>query len=686
MPLPLLVMGGAMALMGGGSTSENITNAVVNTSVEVTNRAVMELSSRGRASNALVISDTGGDVVIEGLAQDAAVTVSVEGYLQATNSAAVQQEVAQKLSQMAEAVTSGISLGGRSEAKNIANTTIASSANILNETKVLCRSDGDAENSITVARTGGNVSIRNVAQNAAVNSVLKCQSANISNTVTAQKADQSIEQTATAIVKGLDLGALLVPLIIIGGLVILAPVVLMFGTTRAVTGTTTSVINNFLGENFPAVVALLVLVGIALAVLFLLPISPLAPKGKVQVTCAAEMRGKGGCKPADDDADPALLFPFMRAERVRGELGAEVGGARSAESLEAAVAAARATARVRTMLWDRDAKTWQGFAGRPDPEPWAAAVDEDTGTLRPSEYTEPGTRSNVLDLVRRATNLARGLYCIAAGVSGAFDPSEPSRDPSATLCRTVENNVSEGFVEVDGERRALPRENVPDPARFEWRPLGAGGTTSNFWAGADPALIFRLLRGDPGDPAARISVCMNPPGADPAACASPEFVIDGITPGLAFLDEMGEVVRARLDAGSQGAAPPVSAALFRDWRIAVDKLRADVALGFEHYDSGDAADFESVRSVLAFFPVRVGKAPAQQKDDWKAYAVVGAIAALGIATVVIVLSRYRSLRAAAAAAESPEALRASGAQASFILEPPAAAAGSPLGPPLATRV
>jgi len=645
MALPLMVLGGVAAgALLGGSTSENITNTVVNTSVEVTNRAVMELSSRGRASNSLVISDTGGDVVIEGLAQDAAVTVSVEGYLQATNSTAVQQEVAQKLSQMAEAVTSGISLGGKAEAKNIVNTTINSSANILNETKVLCRSDADAENTITVARTGGNVSIRNVTQNAAVNSILKCQSSNISNTVTSQKADQSIEQTATAIVKGLDLGAMLLPLIIIGGLVILAPVVLMFGAARAVTGTTTSVINNFLGENFPAVIALLVLLGVALAVLFLLPISPLSPKGKVGVTCAAEMRGAGGCRPADDDADPALLFPFMRAERLRGELGAAVGAAQTAASLEAAVAAARATAGVNTMLWDRDAKTWQGFAGKPDPEPWTATFDEDTGTLLPSEYTEPGTRSNVLDLVRRATNLARGLYCIAAGVSGAFDPSDPSRDPSATLCRTFENNTSEGFVEVDGQRRALPRENVPDPARFEWRPLGAGGTTSNFWASADPALIFRLLRGDPASPTARISVCMNPPGADPAACSSPEFVISGITPGLAFLDEMGQVVRARLDAGSD---PRVSAPLFRDWRIAVDKLRADVALGFEHYNSGDAADVETVRSVLAFFPVRVGKAPAQQQDDWKVYAVVGTIAALGIATVVIVLKRYKSVREAA---------------------------------------
>lgn len=644
--------------IGGGSTSENVVNTIVNTSVDVTNRAVMELSARGKASNSLVISDTAGDVTIEGLSQDAAVTVTVDGYLQATNSTAVQQEVAQKLSQMAESVTSGISLGGKADAKNITNTTINSSAKILNETKVLCSSEADAENTITVARTGGSVSIRNVSQKAAVNSILRCQSSNINNAMVSQKTDQSIEQTATAIVKGLDLGALLIPLLVIGGLVLLFPLFMAFTVTRTATG----VVNNFLGDNFPAVVSLVLLVLVALSWALLLPISPLSKKGKVEVTCVAELEGKGGCAAADDDADPALLFPFMRADKVRRELGAEVGPARAAESLEAAVAAARATAGVNTMLWDRDARTWQGFSGRPDPKPWVATFDEE-GKLVPSPYVEPGTRANVLELTRRATNLARGLYCIACGVSGAFDPAEPSKDPSASLCRSFENNASEGFTEVNGQRRELPRDKVPNPADFDWQPLGRGNTTSNLWADADPELLFRLLSGDPAappsgsaapPPAARLSVCLYPAEGkrsdDVPACPSPDFVIAGIVPGLAFLDELGARIQTQ-------TTPPVSPALFREWRRAVDMLRADVARGYAHYHSGHAGDFESARTVLAFFPVRVGKAGATQKDDWKPYAFVGAITLFGLGGIALLLSRYRSMKGAAvpapAAAPAP---------------------------------
>lgn len=629
-----IAIGAAMG--GGGSTSKNVVNTIVNTSVDVTNRAVMELSSRGRASNSLVVSDTAGDVVIEGMAQDAAVTVTVEGFLQATNSTSVQQEVAQKLSQMAESVTSGLTLGGKAEAENITNTTINNAASILNETKVLCSSEGDAENSITVARTGGSVAIRNVTQNAAVNSVLRCQSSNINSAMVAQKTDQSIEQTATAVLKGLDLGALLIPLIIIAGLVVLFP--LFIGAT--VTRTTTGVVNNFLGENFPAVVSLVILGLVAAAWAFLLPFSPLSSKGKVEVTCVAELEGGGGCRDADHPTDPALLFPFVLPDKVRRELGAQVGEPRAAESLDAAVAAARAEPRVRTLLWDRDARTWQGFAGKPDPKPWLATFDAD-GKLVPSPYVEPGTRANVLELTRRATNLARGLYCIACGVSGAFDPADPSKDPSASLCRSFENTASEGFTEVNGERRPLPREDVPDPAEFDWQPLGRGNTTSNLWASADPAMLFLLLAGRPGAPAERLSVCLYPAqGAahdDVAACPSPDSVVAGIVPGLAFLDEMGERVRAQ-------TSPAVSPALFREWRRAVDLLRADVARGYEHYHTGHAGDFASARNVLALFPVRVGKAGVQQKDDWKVYLFVGMITALGFGAVALLLARYRSMR------------------------------------------
>lgn len=656
MPLPLMVLGG-VALAGGGvglgmllssgSTATNITETTVNSAIDVTNRSVLNLSSRGRASNTLLIADTAGDVTIDGLRQSASVTMTVDGFLKTMNTASIQQEIAQQISQMAEAVTSGIPLGP-SEANNTVRTYMNTSASVLNSTEVLCSTEGDAENTLTILRTGGSVSIRDVEQNAAVNTALQCVSDNISNTEATQKVSNTIDQTAIAIVKGLDPMALFLLIIAIVGGVVLFFAAGTYTLMRAPSTLLESVAN-------PKVMPLVIVIVLAVVAGILVSRMRRASKDAgFQMTCRAEMESAGTCLPADHPTDPALQFPLVVPERVRPEMGRQVTQA-TATSLEEAVAAARGNPSVTCLLWERDTKTWTGFGGVPDPARWLMTRGEDN-TLQESRYMEHNTRYNILELYKRGTNLLRGLLCIAYGVRGGFDPSNPDEPPSSSLCSDYEDMTSDNQVVIDGVKRELGANDRPKPEDFVWNPLGDSDAAAgdqlppNFYTSMAEEHLFYLLAGPPNDFKQRFSLCIFPAAGnaltDVASCPESLHVRQNRISLLGFLRERFDWVQAR-----RSQLRP-DATLLSTWLQMFNELREEVVGGgFDAVNTGDPTRIETVRNVAVVFPARTGKGLINESGPSPAAMwamIAGALLVLGTVLFMLYGAARRKAKEAAA--------------------------------------
>lgn len=212
----------------GQAQSSNYTKMVSETYLKASQNTSQNSVVNSTASAIIAVSNTKGDVNISGVNSNQKVEAKAKAVFQAMNDSSIVQQISSELAQKSLAFLSGLPLGS-SDAKNTINAYSNSAIAVNQDISTTCSTSASALFAINVSDTSGNVNIKDITIGQDVSSFQDCMASAVNKLVTQQSIKTVVDQSATAKVVGLDLGAwmlLLLPfMLLIGGIVIFVIVV-----------------------------------------------------------------------------------------------------------------------------------------------------------------------------------------------------------------------------------------------------------------------------------------------------------------------------------------------------------------------------------------------------------------------------------------------------------------------------
>lgn len=221
---------------------------------------IMEMSSgvitnqTSRASVDQVISQkSDGDGAIEGVTMDAKVTATIQGISDVMSTMAGQQALAQKLSQEAAAQMEGFTMPGDNvEANNRVISKMKNLVSISNQIGSSCGTNVKVKQQIENI-VGGDGRISNIEMKATVKSLAGCIASTTAMSEAGQAIENTTEQKASSVLKGLTIDPTMLAVIIIVGIIASAAVTIF--SLKYVVRDTITTTGRIFGQILPYLVA-----------------------------------------------------------------------------------------------------------------------------------------------------------------------------------------------------------------------------------------------------------------------------------------------------------------------------------------------------------------------------------------------------------------------------------------------
>jgi len=203
----------------GSSVSKNVADNITKIISKTANEILSVQEVGNNQSLIIKISDTGGDVIINGNRLRQTANVDVKQLQTALTNNEANNKLNQDIAQAAKSAISGLNLLQFSNASNTINTLIESCIEIKNTTIQQCLAKSQQSINIIIERTQGNVRIENMESDQITNIIASCVQSSVTNNKALQDIVNKISQAASAKSEGLSLVwiAIIILLVIIGG-------------------------------------------------------------------------------------------------------------------------------------------------------------------------------------------------------------------------------------------------------------------------------------------------------------------------------------------------------------------------------------------------------------------------------------------------------------------------------------
>lgn len=617
----------------GTATSRNVVQSVANVTAEASNSAIQTVAVSARSSQAINVAGVSGDVTIRKVRMDGSVELSVQAYLDATQSNEVQQKVAQQMEQMAKASVSGINLGNSSRTSNEVSTAINAVVRTTNMTSQACDTEALSNQVINVADVGGAVLIEDVEMGAAVKALADCRLNLVQGNSSVQDLQQTMKQTAVSETVGLDLAAflwLIVAGVVALGIVTGVSMLIAYKTSRSAASTLVKLL-----------IPLAILGGAAFAIFVLLsrldPVQPppgVAPEDNIlQYPFLRREVVAEDCAPAVFEnrtqfaspvATPQQLSDWVKAYNAKVDAHeARISAAGVAapalvtpeevgEGPEPDAPTDRRWPLIKIASMNQRTGEVSCYAGEPPNHlrgwaqwgPTDAPVSPATAEFGPNVYRENDkfadpTRVALLSRLGEALALLEFLRCAEARAPLTKFALTP--DGTAACAAEVEAFhkllKDSGAWERDGWEAKQTRRFVPD-SRFSLQDI-------------QPRALWEMLTGLPPTDAPLAGGTLAaalPDGMDENTMREERFTVEvaGIVPGLdaRVLPLLAQLKAVRAAVGAeQGVSEDVLAVWdrgFADWQ-------ARMEAGYAAFDAGSPGDPDSWRDVTLAFVSRLDR-------------------------------------------------------------------------------
>lgn len=620
----------------GSASSRNVVQSVANVSAESTNSAIQTVAASARSFQAINIAGVAKDVTVRNVRMDGRVEMSVEAYLDATQTNEVQQKIAQQMEQMAKASVSGINLGNSSSTSNSVSTNINAVVRSSNMTSQQCDTEALSSQVINVADVGGSVLAENIDMGSAVRAIVSCRVRAVNGNQSVQDLQQTVKQTAISETVGLDLAALIWVVVGIVAVVGIVVGISMLIAYKASTGPVAYTVKLLV----PALILAAAAYGIFLLLSNLDPVQAppgVAPEDNVlQYPFLRPEVVAEECKPAVFEgrtqfatpvATPQQLADWVKAYNARVAaheariLAAQKGGDASAGSAvvppdevgEGPAGDAPLTRRwlpVKIAHINRRTGRVSCYAGEPPDHlrgwsqwgPSEAPVDPAAAQFGPNVYRpnpkfEDPTRVAMLARLGEAMGLLEFLRCAEART-----PIEKFRvDASgwqacaAEIAAWQKALKDSGAWERDGweakqERRYVPNAFLNEPD-------------------VRPQALWTMLTGTaPAGPLAANALNAVPEGITEANMREDRYAVEvnDIIPGVSqrVLPLVRQIAAVRnAVAAEQGVSPQVIA----HWDSRFDEWKRRMEAGYDSMDAGSPGDEASWRNVTLAFVAQLNR-------------------------------------------------------------------------------
>lgn len=222
----------------GSSSSKNIVDNTVDVLSRVAFDAIQDSQNSGSNSiNITLRSD--GDTTIRNNVFRQRATINSEQLLNVMSSQSAQNDVINKLKQVAESLTSGINVGNSSRAENIIESYLNSTLSVTSNVQNLCKNYLGNSITIDVATIGNNPNAKITVEGNEFEQVGEIFSNCVADVVNAQEGinavQNDIDQMAKATTEGINLWAIALIIFLII-LVIFSPVIIVsFAAAKGIT-------------------------------------------------------------------------------------------------------------------------------------------------------------------------------------------------------------------------------------------------------------------------------------------------------------------------------------------------------------------------------------------------------------------------------------------------------------------
>ena len=248
--------------MGNAQTTNTINNISNILTTETVNN-IQKQSGKQIQRQGIIVqgNDIDGKLVISGNKMSQTGTITMESLLKATQSQQAQQEIMQKLSQLAESTNKQLNLMQNAESSNNLNNVINATIKVASNTLQSCASTQTQEQNILVEQNKAKeLLITDNGFQQIIQAFSQCIENSSSMQTTTQSLSTTLEQTAKATNSGVSPWAL-VALAFIGLLVLALPMIeIIWGAT--------SVISVFVKALLQFVFVILLILGIVFIILY----------------------------------------------------------------------------------------------------------------------------------------------------------------------------------------------------------------------------------------------------------------------------------------------------------------------------------------------------------------------------------------------------------------------------------
>lgn len=213
----------------GQSHSTNVANVISNVMEQVTSSITANQQLTGNQNQIISVTGVGGDVVISGNKMNQTANLNMDALAKQISSQTAQQDIVQRLSQQATAITSGINIFQSSDADNTMNAFLDVGMSVASNIGQICAASNNQNQAITVNAVAGNVSITDNQQDQVAGAFVKCMQDSSATNSAVQSVQQSVDQSAVAKSEGLDLWELIILLVVVGVIILLVIGMVAFG-------------------------------------------------------------------------------------------------------------------------------------------------------------------------------------------------------------------------------------------------------------------------------------------------------------------------------------------------------------------------------------------------------------------------------------------------------------------------
>jgi hypothetical protein len=220
----------------GSAQSRNVTDTTIIALSDVTTKIISAVELNTDQRQIIHIRDV-QNLNLSGITQRIRATVDMQALMDAMSTSTSQQEIISEMTQASNSLISGINLLNFSNATNELKSYLEATLTITTTIEQQCSAFAQTSQEIIIEQVSGRANISNITQESMANLMSDCMQNAVAESEATQSLQQTIDQSASAETKGLDLMGILIAVAIV-----IAALALMFAVGGKTAGNLVSVI------------------------------------------------------------------------------------------------------------------------------------------------------------------------------------------------------------------------------------------------------------------------------------------------------------------------------------------------------------------------------------------------------------------------------------------------------------